>query len=445
MSLCVGMAVATVAPCAGASDEHPFFSQSKIGMVTRLATFHRFSPLFNQEGAGLGGWLYANSGEIAETLSFGGTLYFVQPIHAPHDRPFNYILKDPGQDEVWVLGEAYSRLRFGKHTLTLGRQALNFGWPMENVFRFYNKLDQSMIGRRDVRGMHPITYEAVVAQGKFQSDRLRYYLGHATAMKQINDDRFRNFYQGAYQTTVFPESAKVGDSDGMSFAGVIWKPDDNLMLTFSHHWVENMLDMGYADIDRVFRLSENRYVRLGAQYMRQSSNGGSLVSNGRDFATDYGGLYGETRLMPWLIHYAMAGVTADDDEIRAPYSIGPSYLVQRVGENSKAGERTWIVGSAIDFAPLGIGGLVADLNYGRRSNRHQGGFTQRPLPNWDELAADLIYTVPQKSGLLKNLRVRARYAKVWETGEEWSRSLVGTVNRTINDLRYDLTWDIPFN
>ncbi|MBF0126339.1 MAG: outer membrane porin, OprD family [Magnetococcales bacterium] len=446
LSMLMSLITINAPPDALATDTatHPFIEQSKAGIVTRLATFHRFSPNFNQDGAGLGGWLYGTTGELADTLSFGGAYYFVEPIHDPENRRFNYVLKDPGQDGFGVLGEAYAKLRHGSHSATIGRQVLNFSWYMDDVHRVANKLDQSMVGRRDVRGMHPITYEALTIQGRLANETLRYYVGYATSMKQINDDRFRNFYQGAFQTTVFPDEAKQGDADGMLFAGAIWKPEKNLMLTGSHHIVENLLNMSYADIDYVHRLSEKRYLRLGTQYMRQSSQGNALITNGREFNTQYAGVYGETRLTPWLIPYGMAGLTSDAEEIRAPYSIGPSYLVQRVGENSKAGERTWIMGSVVDFGTWGAQGLSFDLNYGQRSQRHLAGSPEHGLPDWHELAADLVYTLPQEAKFFKNLRLRLRPAKVWEQGEDWSRGSPVEVNRITNDVRIDATLNFPF-
>jgi hypothetical protein len=447
-SLLLGLASATAlqAETAGA-----FFKDAKAGAVVRAATFHRYSQTdgpaatFNQDGAGFGGWVFGNTGELGETLSFGGAYYFVTPLHSPKGRSFNYILKDPDQDGFGILGEANVKLRYDKHSLTVGRQSLNFAWYMDDVYRFYNKLDQSMVGRRDVRGMHPITYEAAVVRGSLVNDTVRYYAGQATKMKQINDDEFRNLYKGAYQTTVFPESAKRGDSDGMDFVGAIWKPNKNLMLTGSYHAVDDMLNMAYVDLDYVHRLTDKRYVRFGTQFMYQSSNGDSQVSNGRSFDTQYGGVYGEVRLVPWLIGYGMGGLTADGEEIRAPYSIGPSYLIQRVGENSKAGERTWILGSIIDFSSLGARGLSFDINYGQRSNRHVAHESSKPLADWDELATDLVYFLPPEAGFFSNLRLRARWARVWEKGEDWSGGVQGRLDQTRTDVRFDASLNIPFN
>jgi len=428
-----------------ATSANPFVDNAKFGYMFRTSYFDRRSSgddtgagAFRQQAMGLGGWLYGTSGEIGNMLSFGATYDFVVPLYGPSDRPYSYILRDPGQDSVSVLGEAYGKLRLGTHSFVLGRQSISQAWYLDDVVRFYNKLDQSMIGRRDVRGMHPLQYEAATVQGRVSEDTVRYYGGYVWTARQINDNSFRNLYQAAYQTTVWPEEKKTGDSAGAAYAGLQWKPDRNMMLEGSYYALKDMLDMAYVDFDYVFRMPEKNYLRFGTQYLYQQGNGTNQLTGGRDFHTGYWGVYGEARLIPWLVPYAMAGVTSDGEDIRAPFSIGPSYLVQRVGENSKAGEHTWILGSIVDFGPIGAKGLSFDINYGQRRNRKTVTATGlTPATDWDEMATDLIYVFPQ-DGPFKNMRVRARYGQVWENGA----SLVGT--KVTNDIRLDMGLNIPF-
>ena len=122
---------------------NPFIDNAKAGYVFRTAYFDRRSSgdddntgNFRQRGMGLGGWLYANTGEIGDILSFGGTYNFVIPLHGPEDDSFNYILRDPGQDGVSVIGEANAKLRFGNHAFVVGRQSINQAWYLEDVVRF---------------------------------------------------------------------------------------------------------------------------------------------------------------------------------------------------------------------------------------------------------------------------------------------------------------------
>ena len=464
-------------------EANPFLDKATAGYQFRVATFDRWSPgsgsvtfinqngqpqtataqpQFKQEGAGFGGWLYGNTGELANFLSFAGTFNFTIPLYNPKEYPYNYILKDPNQQGYAVVAEANARMRYQDNVLVLGYQSINYAWYLPDVYRFYNKLDQAMIGRRDVRAMQPITYLAATFGGKVMADTLRYWAGYVWDMKQINDNRFRNLYQGAYQTTCWPESSpscsKQGDSNGMAYVGIQWKPNNESMYQASYYNVQNLLNMAYADGDWVFRVAERRYFRLGAQWMYQSSSGDSLTTGsagkpGYSFSTNYGGLYFEGRPTDWLIPYGSLGLNASGGAIQAPYSIGPSYQVQRIGENSKAGERTWIVGTILDFGSVGLNGLSFDTSYGQRSNRkidannpNGGG---QPLADWNELALDLVYIFP-KGSWFQNLRARARYAKVWQDGQQWvgvnqlGQNVYQDVNTTQQDVRFDLGFVIPF-
>ena len=419
------------------AQANPFIDNAKAGLMFRTATFKRWSPgddpvnyidsggnpasksgygRFNNQAAGIGGWLYGSTGELADFLSFAGTVNFTLPLWAPEGgttangyvNSYNYILKDPNQEGYAVVGEANARLRYENNVAVLGWQSINYAWYLPDVYRFYNKLDQAMVGRRDVRAMQPLTYLAATGGGKAMDDTLRYFGGYVTDMKQINDTRFRNLYQAAYQTTCWEDSptpcSKQGDSNGMAYGGVQWKPNNDSMYQAQYYNVQDMLNMGYVDGDWVFRMGERRYFRVGAQWMYQSSSGNSLTTGsnggkGYDFNTNYGGIYLEGRPTDWFIPYAMGGVTANGAQIQSPYSIGPSYLVQRIGENSRAGERTWILGSIFDFGTMGVQGLSFDVNYGQRSNRQidannpNGG--GESLADWNELATELVYLLPE--------------------------------------------------
>jgi len=350
-----------------------------------------------------------------------------------------------------VLGEAWGRLRFGDHALTVGRQALNYGWALDGVYRFYNRYDGSFIGRRDVRAMTPLNFESATANGKLLDGNVRYYGGWAWEMRQINSDQFQDLAKAALDP---------GDSDGMAFVGAQWKMTNDLMLQGSYHAVENLLDMSWVDLDYVFRLGEGRYLRFDTQYIYQSANRaakpgtpssgdndplyGQAEPPGADRSTWNWAGYVEGRWWPWLIGYGMIGVTADDDEIRSPYSLGPSYLVQRIGENAKAGEFTWILGATFDFATIGAPGLSFDINYGQRSDRHAAQNKSQPLPDWDELATDLVYVIGKGNGWLSGTRMRFRWAKAWEKGEQFSNGLIVPVDQKQTDLRFDIQLPVSF-
>ena len=133
----------------------------------------------------------------------------------------------------------------------------------------------------------------------------------------------------------------------------------------------------------------------------------------------------------------------DRNQIYSPFSLGPSYLIQRIGENSLAGERTWILGTTLDFSTLGANGLSFDVTYGQRSNRNVNGCPSCPLADWNETATDLIYIFPQ-DGFFKNLRARARYAMAVQKGDNWNGVSAPYVDYRTYDLRFDLQLNIPF-
>jgi hypothetical protein len=439
----------TAAPTASDWTSNPFFTDWKAGTMVRSSYFDRTKPNNSgpsSEAWGIGGWLYGQTGELAKTLSFGAALYYVGKLYAPDGHGGDFMLTNE-QEGYSTLGEGWMRARFGDHVFTVGRQALSFGWNLDGIYRYYNRFDGSFIGRRDIRGMHPLDFEAATLTGKFLEGNVRYYSGWAWAMRQTNSSGFDDLGTAAFM----PEK-----SDGMAFAGAQWKINNDLMLQGSYHFLQNLAHMAWVDLDKVFRMGDGRYLRFDTQYIYEKSD-----RNLPDFPTDgppppgqvlpivglktwnWNG-YVEARWWPWWIPYGMIGVTGDGDEIRAPYSLGPSYLVQRVGENSKAGEHTWIVGTTFDFASLGAPGLSFDVNYGQRTHRHMQNDSSKPLADWDELATDLVYTLPESARWAKGIRMRVRWAKVWESGPQFSNNQIVDISQSYTDFRVDFQWLIPF-
>ena len=282
--------------------------------------------------------------------------------------------------------------------------------------------------------MIPLAYEGATVQGKFANDSVRYYGGYLTGMKQINETDFKNLASAAFLP---------GDSDGMGFGGAQWKINPNMMLQGGYHRADNLLDMSWVDFDFVHRFDQDRYIRLDVQYLYQKSNGDDNLGV---FSMNNKAAYVEARPVPWFVPYGIVGLNSDGDELRSPYSLGPSYLVQRIGENAKAGEKTWILGTTFDFATLGAPGLAFDVSYGHRSDRHLKGNTAQPLADWKELATDLIYTFGKETGWAQGIRVRARWARAWEEGNQYSPSTgqITNIDTKQNDVRFDFQWRYVF-
>ncbi len=409
---------------------------AQFGTMLRFSNFTRSKPNHSgpsAEATGLGGWLFGESGEWRNLLSFGGALAYVAKVHGPEGHGGNFLLKDPDQEGYATLGVAYARLRYEDNALTAGRISPQYAWNLDNIYRFYNRLDGAFIGRRDVRAMVPLSYQGAQVAGKVANDTVRYYGGWVNKMKQVNDSDFKELAEAAFLP---------GESDGMGYGGAQWKINNDMMLQGGYSRADNLLDMSWVDFDFVHRFDKDRYVRLDVQYLYQTANG---TNNLGDFSMNNKAAYLEGRWMPWWIPYAAFGWNSHGDELRSPFSLGPSYLVQRIGENAKAGEKTVILGSTFDFSTLGARGLAFDVSYGERSDRHVKGNQDQPLADWNELATDLIYTLGQEFGWAKGIRMRARWARVWEKGPQFSGGAINNINQQQNDVRFDLQWRVVFN
>jgi hypothetical protein len=420
-------------PLAGLSTQE-FVTKAKGGVTLRSSYFQRGKPndvAPPAEAWGVGGWIWGETGELASIFSLGGAYYFVGDAYGPPDGGGNFILDDE-QSGYSVLGEAWGRMRFGDHSFTIGRQALAFNWSLDGIYRTYNRYDGAFIGRRDVRAMVPLNFESATLAGKFAGGNVRYYGGYAWNMRQINSTSFDDLAEAA----LLP-----GDSDGMIFAGAQWKITNDLMLQGAYHGVDNLLDIGWVDLDYVWRLGGDKYLRFDTQYIYQGSNGQAFLG---DFSTWNWAGYVEARWVPWFIPYGAIGFNGDGEELRAPYSLGPSYLVQRVGENAKAGEQTYIIGTTFDFTTLGARGLSFDASYGFRTDRHVAGESSQPLADFKELALDLIYSFPKETGWLAGSRTRLRWAQVKEEGDRFSNGVIGPVSERYRDIRFDFQIPLTF-
>ena len=433
---------ASTAPTA--TESNPFWDNAKAGYVFRTAYFDRRTGgddvgagKYDANAWGIGGWLYGITGEIANFLSFGGTYNFTLPLYGPDSAFSNdYILRSPGHDPISVMGEIYAKLRYENNWLTMGRQEINNSWYMQDVVRFYNTIDQSMIGRNDIRGMQPMHFTGVTAKGRLFDDTLRYYGGYIWGVRgngensDSNDDyKFRSL--GAYAT-----GNTSNDTDGGVYLGLQYKPTKDSMLEGSYYAFQDLLNMAYLSGDYVFRLEDKNYLRFGAQYFYQDGNGKNFLSGGKDFSTESFALYSEFKFNPYVLPYLSFGETGKDQEIRSPFAIGPHYATQRIKAMPAAGEKTLFVGALFDFTPFGAKGLTFDVAYADRGDR-RANFNGAALPDWKEFSTDLVYIHPGE-GFFKNMRTRLRWATVTESGA----NLVG--DRNWQDIRFDVSLNIPF-
>src|SRR5215203_173672 len=271
---------------------------AKVGTMLRFSNFARSKPNHNgpsAEATGLGGWLFGETGEWQNMLSFGGALAYVAKLHGPEGHGGNFILKDPDQEGYATVGVAFARLRYEDHSLTAGRISPQYSWNLPDIYRFYNRFDGAFIGRRDVRAMIPLSYEGASVAGKVANDTVRYYGGWVGKMKQVNDTAFKQLAEA----TFLP-----GDSDGMWYGGAQWKINNNMMLQGGYNRADNLLDMGWVDFDIVHRFDKDSYVRMDVQHLREKANGSKSLG---DFSMNNTAAYFEARWVPWFIPYAAFG------------------------------------------------------------------------------------------------------------------------------------------
>ena len=404
---------------AGKSD--PFVADAKAGAHLRTLYFDRKLPTSEQEAWAVGGWLYGTSGYLGDVLQVGGTAYASLPIYAPDDKT-GHLMLDSSNQGYAVLGEAYARLKYAEHRLTLFRQLIRMDAPRAAGVRA-NRIDGTFVGPRDIR-MTPVTYQAALANGPI-GESLRYYAGYVGKGKRINETKFVSMAELA--------GASGGDS-GMLMGGAQWSPMKEVWIQGWYHHVQDVIRIGFADLDWAHRASQDSYVRVGAQLIDQRSSGDNLLT-GRAFKTRHVGLYGEGGWQ-WLKAYGAVGKTDDGEKIFTPYAYGPHYFGQRIKEFVRAGERATLLGATFDLGRFGLRGLSFDANVtnGRNAVNAASG---APLADWREYDTDLVYAVAKESPL-SGMRVRFRYAKLYE-------DLPGGRTDTTTDLRIDLNWTVPFS
>jgi hypothetical protein len=183
-----------------------------------------------------------------------------------------------------------------------GRISPQYAWNLDGIYRFYNRYDGAFIGRRDVRAMIPLSYQGASVAGKVANDTVRYYGGYVNKMKQINDTDFKQLAEAAFLP---------GESNGMWYGGAQWKVNNNVMLQGGYNRADNLLDMGWVDLDMVHRFDKDRYVRLDVQYLYETANGSKNLG---DFTMNNKAAYLEGRWWPWWIPYAAFGWNSDGDE-----------------------------------------------------------------------------------------------------------------------------------
>jgi len=360
----------------------PFLRDSQLRLHLRSYVFNRRQRDDARSAAWTyGGWLAYESGWWKETFSLGATLYTSQRIYGPSDKGGTLLLR-PGQRSYTVLGQAYGRLRYADHTLTLYRQ----------------ELDLPFVNRQDNR-MTPNTFEGVTLFK--ESSELRYGAGFLTQMKRRNDDEFISMSEAA--------GVPGTSSKGLAFAGFRYSPGESFQIGAVDYLVKDVLNILYAEVDLYRALAPDLDLRLDAQLSDQRSVGDDLLT-GRSFDTRNFGARVALGYRDAILTAAFS-TTDKEEAIRKPYGSYPGYLSLMVEDFDRAGEDAWGVGLSYRFARLGLPHLSAFTNFARGTGAREPGSGASLPDRWEW---DLTVDYRIETGPMRGFWLRLRGALVDE-------------------------------
>jgi hypothetical protein len=296
-----------------------FLRESEVTLHLRSYALERKRPGPDLEAWAGGGWLGYQSGWYADLLRLGAVGYSSQKLNGPADKDGTLLLK-PQQQSYSVLGQAYLQLKFKDDVFTGYRQSV----------------DQPEVNPQDNR-MTPNTFEGYTLGGKLRS--VEYFAGYLHKMKTRNADSFRNFASVA--------GAPAAVEEGMGLAGIKFAPVKDLTLRLSSYGVNDILTSTYGDFNWTTPLSEDYKLRLGGQYMYQTSNGDDLLT-GSDFRGAAGGLITDLirGAATFTLAYTQAARAAN---YRSPYGSWAGYTSMIVEDFNRAGEKALLLGARYDF------------------------------------------------------------------------------------------------
>jgi hypothetical protein len=383
-------------------DLPPVIRDLELDWNTRSYYFNR-----NRFGSGrkeaftLGGALRVRTGWLADHLKIAATLFTSQKLIGKQDRDGTLLLR-PRQRSYTVLGEAYATIRYRDHAIVLYR----------------HEIDLPYVNRRDNR-MTPNTFEGYKATGKFaflDDGDIEYGLGYLDKVKLRNANEFVSMSKAA---------GVDGASHGMFFGGVRISPLQNIHLGAINYYVEDTINIAYAELDYLHSFNDDFAIRTRAQFSHQRSVGDDLLT-GSSFDT---WVLGGRIAMSYRNFTLSAGFTTTDSEmkIQNPFGSYPGFVSLMRRNFNRAGEDAWQVGVAYDFSRLGLDGLSAFANYAEGYGARDSE-TRDSLPNEREFNITVDYKPDM--GFLGGFWLRLRGAVV-------------KTDQTSSDLRVIFNHELP--
>lgn len=388
-------------PPAGAPKKEPFFDDTKISAQARTFYFDRDKyDNTRSEAWTIGGSVAYQSGYIRNLFRLGGVAYTSQPLHAPDDRDGTLLLK-PGQEGYAVLGQIYAEFKL-----------------TDRIFAAFGRkeYDTPYINKFDVR-MTPNTFEGITAYGtegggSDGAAAWRFGGGYISKIKEKNSDEF----------VWMSRDAGAAVDRGVFLAGANFERR-TLSIGAINYYSDDIINIFYTEGKYAFAPAEGYKLKLAAQVSDQRSTGETLLT-GQSFSTRQWGIRGDLGVGPatFTLGYTDTGGGAD---MRNPWGGHPGYTSSQVQDFYRAGESAVLLKAAYDFSPHGLPGLTGYALW------VHGSGVGAPRFNEDEYDFNLQWT-PPKSGDLRGLSFRMRYARINQRGGG---------DPAINDFRFIVNYD----
>ena len=392
---------ALVAPAAKPAEKSPFIDDSKLSAQLRTFYFNRdqFTDARSEAWA-IGGSVSYRSGYLADRFRVGAVVYTSQPLYAPEDRDGTLLLK-PGQEGYTVLGQLYGEYKFTDRIFgAIGRKEYNT--PYINTF--------------DVR-MTPKTFEGITAYGtaggKDGAPAWKFGGGYISKIKELNSDEF----------VWMSRDAGAAVDRGVFLGGANYEQKD-FSLGAINYYSDDVINIFYTEAKTALSLASGGKVKLAAQFTDQRSTGDNLLM-GQSFATRQWGIKGEFGLSAAQLTVGFTD-TASGADIQSPWSGHPGYTMAQVQNFNRAGESALILKVAYDLARQWREGASAYALLVHGSGRNA------PAYNEDEFDLNLQWAY--KTGSLRGLSFRLRYAVVMQRGGG---------DPSLNDFRFIVNYDFP--
>jgi hypothetical protein len=268
-------------------------------------------------------------------------------------------------------------------------------------------LDTPYVNRQDNR-MTPNTFQGITLLGR--TPWFKYGAGYLTDMKPRNATDFISMGAAA---------GARGSDAGMALASVGIEPWRGLSIEAIDYVVSDVINIAYAEVGYVWRLSTELSLVLGVQFTDQRSVGDDRLT-GTAFDARVVGAKATLRYAGAALSLAFS-TTSSGANIRSPFGTYPGYVSLMDRNFNRAGEDAWLVGVDYDFGRLGAPGLSAFFNFASGTGARDPA-TGQPLANEREFDLTVDYRVGTK-GWLEGLWFRARGALAQDGGRTTEREI----------------------